>query len=71
MITHQELNQAALLGQPVNYQVNGLTFECVVRDVREVWGKPQVQIEPVSGSGLKWVDLSSVKLPAAGMEVAR
>lgn len=32
-----------------------LTIRVTVRDLREVWGAPQAQVEPVAGSGLIWV----------------
>jgi len=37
----------------------GLTFSVTVIDVRENWGKLQLHVTPVNGSGSRWIDGTS------------
>lgn len=41
-------------------QVGELLIEVTVKDTKSSWGKIRVQIEPVAGIGLQWVELSSL-----------
>lgn len=58
-MTISEMNQ--LVNATATYQVKG-TFKVNVRivDVREVWGRTDVMIRPVDGTGELWVDVQSV-----------
>ena len=38
----------------------GLRFTVRVKDMREVWSKPQCLVSPVDGSGERWVNLTSL-----------
>lgn len=40
-----------------------LNFEVTVTDVREVFGRVDVQIRPVNGSGARWVSMDTVRWP--------
>lgn len=44
-----------------SYIVEGLTFQIQIKGERRVYGRDEVLIEPVSGSGTKWVIKSKVK----------
>lgn len=37
------------------YHDNNLTIDVIISDTREVWGRTDYLITPVSGSGDKWV----------------
>lgn len=48
------------IGKRVNYRVNGMLFEVKIMDVRTVWNRTDILIQPVSGgSGMKWVSFES------------
>ena len=54
------------LGRVGTYHPNGsqgLGFEVTVRDVRQVFGRLDFEVEPVAGSGRSWVGESSVRFP--------
>lgn len=61
------------VGQTVNLRAEGLLILCNVTDVKFVWGKPRLEITPVSGTGRRWVELSSisVELPSTALSVSR
>jgi hypothetical protein len=40
--------------------IPGLVIEVTVIDARVSWGQVQLQIQPVSGSGSKWVNADSL-----------
>lgn len=57
---------AKSLGKVGTYYPNGsqgLGFEVTVRDVRQVFGRLDFEVEPVAGRGRSWVGESSVKFP--------
>lgn len=61
---------SALLGQAW-WHAGGeqpLIFEVKVVDVREVFGRVDVQIRPTNGSGARWVSMDTVRW--AGKAVA-
>jgi hypothetical protein len=51
---------AKLLGQLGSYYIPGLVIEVTVIDARMSWGQVQLQIQPTSGSGSKWVNAESL-----------
>jgi len=52
---------AKYIGQTATYHgVPGLVIEVTVIDARVSWGQVQLQIQPVSGSGSKWVNAESL-----------
>jgi len=56
------------LGKVGTYYPNGwqgLGFEVTVKDVRQVFGRLDFEVEPVAGFGRSWVGESSVKFPDA------
>lgn len=53
---------AKLIGQRRVYPIGGIEFDVDILDVKMSYGAPLVQVRPVSGYGLKWVALSSLKI---------
>jgi hypothetical protein len=52
-----------LIGQTGTMRTSeGLTFEVLVTDVRQVYGREQAQVTPVSGCGMAWIMLERVIL---------
>jgi len=52
---------AKYIDQTATYHgVPGLVIEVTVIDARVSWGQVQLQIQPVSGSGSKWVNAESL-----------
>lgn len=49
------------VGQTVELNADGLWFACTVADVKFSWGKPRLLVRPVTGSGERWVELSSIR----------
>jgi hypothetical protein len=54
------LELAQHIGQLGSYYIPGLVIEVTVIDARMSWGQVQLQIQPVSGSGSKWVNADSL-----------
>jgi hypothetical protein len=48
------------VGQTVNVKVESWTIPMVVKDAKTAYGVPRVQVEPVNGEGLAWIDLSRI-----------
>jgi hypothetical protein len=48
------------IGQRVIARFESLLIVVSVKDERFVWGKPQVQITPLHGTGLQWVELGRI-----------
>lgn len=72
MMTANEM--APAVGQTVLVRMERWVLPCLVRDVRNVWGKPQLLVVPVSGSGEGWIDLGRLVRDVApagkGLQVA-
>ena len=51
------------VGQEVQLKSGSLWVACTVRDVKTSWGRTRLLIEPVTGSGKQWVELTSVSVP--------
>ena len=55
------LELAKYVGRPGDYYaVPGLVVDVKVIDARVSWGQVQLQIQPTSGSGSKWVNAESL-----------
>ena len=52
----------ALIDRKAEYSINGLMFLVIIKDVRQVFNRKDVLIEPVSGSKRTWVSRESVKI---------
>jgi hypothetical protein len=48
------------IGQQVMARFESLQIVVSVKDVRYVWGKPQIQIAPLHGTGFQWVELGRI-----------
>ncbi len=59
-MTHKEA--AKLIGRAGHYAHGNLIFRVEVTDVREVFGRTDVQIKPVAGSGMGWISLDKITL---------
>ena len=47
--------RAELVGREGTVNLDGLNVSVVVVDVRDAWGRLQLQVRPVSGNGEIWV----------------
>lgn len=65
MATALELSQH--LGALVSIDCGGLVIDCRVEDVRTRFGCLDFLITPLSGSGSRWVESSSVRVSLAGV----
>jgi len=45
------------VGKEYEYNHMGMTFKCIIKDVRMSYGNAQVLIVPVVGNGSKWVNV--------------
>lgn len=57
---------AKIVGVTGLYRINEMNFPVIVLNARKVWGRVDLQIEPVNGNGVKWVEASSVTFAARG-----
>lgn len=53
MMTARELQP--VIGRKVSVRYESISVDCVVLDAREVWGRRDVLVHPVSGEGQQWV----------------
>lgn len=66
-MTTRELLPA--LGEKVSVRFEDLAIECIVLDAKTSWGKPRLQVRPVTGQGRQWIELSRLVAPVK--ELAR
>lgn len=57
---------AQLLGRRGLYGVKGMTVRVIVNDVREVFGRLDLNIAPEAGDGTAWVAADQVNLEPRG-----
>lgn len=55
----------AVKGETGLYKCNGLSFPVRILDARKVYGRIDVQIQPVGGEGERWVEASAVVMSSA------
>jgi len=48
------------IDKTATYHINGLDIIVTIIDVRKVWGRIDYRISPVKGSGLTWIERSSL-----------
>ena len=48
------------VGALVAVRMEDLTIHCRVLDVKRSWDRIRLQVQPLAGDGLQWVDLSRV-----------
>ena len=51
---------AQYLGKEVVYRISDMSIRVTIMDLRREYGRTRFQIQPVSGSGMTWVDFGSV-----------
>lgn len=54
---------AEYIGSKASWKVQGIKVEVRIKDMRANYGRVDALIEPVSGEGQKWVDVSGLILP--------
>jgi len=58
------------LSARVHVPCGDLRIECRVVDAKHVYGAARVQVSPVTGTGLQWVDVTRVRLIETAKEIA-
>lgn len=53
-----------LIGQTATLSIDGLCVRVTILDAREVFGRSDYQVSPVTGTGTKWVSSDRVTLDA-------
>ncbi len=53
---------ARIIGRKGKYLHGNIQFQVELLDVREVFGRTDVEIKPVAGTGTAWVSLDKVSL---------
>ncbi len=61
----------ALVGQIAEFQRDGIVFHVRIVDARKSYGAVECRIEPLAGSGARWVRASSLRDLHTANEVAR
>lgn len=60
-MTQSQMQQQTLtIGSPAYLTIDELKIPVVVRDTRRVWNRDDLLVEPVGGTGTKWVEKSRV-----------
>ena len=53
------------------YRIHLMDFPVTVLDVRRVWNRIDLLIEPIAGKGKSWVDAQTVDIQPANQPVRR
>lgn len=65
MITLKEANKK-YMGQEGIYEVGSLEIRVMVNDVKSCFGRFDILITPIAGTGEQWVSTSSVRFAKKG-----
>jgi hypothetical protein len=57
--TVQEMQPA--IGAAVLVQFESLSVRCIVSDAKSAYGRVRIQVQPESGQGSQWVELSRIR----------
>ena len=64
-MSHTAAKMAVAIGQIVNVRVEAFTIPMTVKDVKSSYGNIRLEVEPLSGTGRAWIELSRVAIPSA------
>ena len=64
MSTHTAAKMAVAIGQTVNVRVESWIIPMKVIDAKSAWGNIRVEVEPLSGEGRAWIELSRIVIPS-------
>lgn len=53
-----------IIGKEADLYLDGLTIKVKIVDARYVFGRDDVQVQPLAGCGVKWVSRDSINLKA-------
>lgn len=70
-MTHTACSLIVAVGQTVQVRVEKWVVPMMVRDAKSAYGVPRVQVEPLYGEGLAWIDLCRIVVPAGTSVVLR
>ena len=66
-MVHTTLQMVPGIGHVVGVRVEGWSIPMQVKDVKSVWGKVRLLVEPVQGKGEAWIELTRlVKIEEGG-----
>ena len=54
------LSMLPAVGAKITVRFESLSIDCTVKDVKNSWGKPRLLVEPLTGRGEQWVEMSRV-----------
>lgn len=61
LLTAEELR--SFIGRSGSYQAReGITFDVIVQDAREAYGRLDLLVSPVAGKGQAWIGATLIKL---------
>ena len=63
-MSHTAAKMAVAIGQIVNVRVEAFTIPMTVKDVKSSYGNIRLEVEPLSGTGRAWIELSRVAIPS-------
>jgi len=53
---------AGLVGKPGTFSEDGMHWEIKINDARQTWGRLQLFISPIAGTGNRWVYAEKVEV---------
>ena len=62
-MAHTAKQMIPAVGHEINVHVETWTIPMVVTDVKSAWGRIRLEVEPVTGHGRQWIELSRVQKP--------
>jgi hypothetical protein len=58
----EESKMHELVDKSALWKVDGISVRVIIQGMRRSYGRFDAQIKPVSGEGIKWVDLNNLKV---------
>lgn len=55
------LDMLPAIGTSVTVQFEQIQVNCTVTDVKVSYGRPRIQIKPVTGQGTQWIELARIR----------
>lgn len=68
-MTSLNLDNIPKKGEALTYKTRGASFQMIVQDARIRYGKIDVLVSPLAGSGAFWVRYDNLKQPTTVTEV--
>jgi len=60
-MTNTATQMIPAVGKQINVHVETWVIPMMVTDVKNAWGRIRLEVEPISGTGRQWIELTRVQ----------